>query len=200
MVDAHIGRVLDALDENGLADDTLVVFTSDHGDHDAAHRLEHKSVLYDEAVRVPLIMRLPGRIPAGRVDAERLVSNGLDLFPTLCDYARADVPSGRLGASLRPIAEGRAGAPWRDSLFVESQNGCMVRTGRYAYSVYDCGEHPEALFDHEADPGEMTNVAYRDSQRWVVQRHRESMRDWIDRAGNAIAAAYAQPVELVPQP
>jgi len=196
MVDAQIGRVLDALASNGLANDTLVVFTSDHGDHDASHRLEHKSILYDAAARVPLIMRLPGSIPAHRVDEEHLVLNGLDLLPTLCDYARAEVPPGRLGASLRRIAERRIEAPWRDSVFVESQAGCMIRTDRYAYSIYDSGRHPEALYDHVVDPGEMTNVAYRDENRAVLQRHRALMREWIDRTGNGIAGAYAHPAEL----
>jgi choline-sulfatase len=195
-VDRQIARVLDALDANGLSDDTLVVFTSDHGDHDAAHRLEHKSVLYDEATRVPLVMRLPGCIPAGLADTEHLVSNGLDLLPTLCDYAGAKTPSGRPGASLRPLAAGDTTVPWRESVFVESQHGCMVRTATHAYSVYDSGARPEALYDHTVDPGETENAAYRESHRWVRQRYRELMLEWIDRAGNASTTTYAKPAEL----
>ncbi|MHC4369619.1 MAG: sulfatase family protein, partial [Planctomycetota bacterium] len=82
MVDAEIATVLGALREAGLEDNTLVVFTSDHGDMDSAHKMEHKSVLYEEAVRVPFVMSHKGVIPGGKVDDTHLVSNGLDLLPT----------------------------------------------------------------------------------------------------------------------
>ena len=92
MVDREIGTVLDALKEAGLQENTLIVFTSDHGDMDSAHKLEHKQVLYEESVRVPFIMSYAGRIPAGVIDDTHLVSNGLDLLPTLCDYAGIKTP------------------------------------------------------------------------------------------------------------
>lgn len=140
-VDRQIGRVSNALYESGQADNTLIVFTSDHGDHDSAHRLEHKSILYEESALVLFVMAMKGVIPQGRVDNTHLISNRLDLLPTLCDYARAPVPEGLLGRSNRLIAENGTASDWRDSLVVESQNGQMIRTDRFKYCVYDCGEN-----------------------------------------------------------
>ncbi len=104
MVDKKIRTLLDALREAGLEDNTLIVFTSDHGDMDSAHKMEHKSVLYEESVRVPFIMSYKGVIPQGMVDDTHLVSNGLDLLPTLCDYAGIETPEGPRGRSLRSLA------------------------------------------------------------------------------------------------
>ena len=86
-MDAEVGRVMDALKSAGLREQTLVVYTSDHGDGDASHHWNQKMVLYEEAVRVPLIVSWPGHTPAGKVDDARLVSMGLDLLPTFCQFA-----------------------------------------------------------------------------------------------------------------
>ena len=156
-VDQHIGRVLDALDANGLADNTLVVFTSDHGDHDASHRLEHKTVLYEEAARVPLIIRSPGQAAPGRVDREHLVSNGLDLAPTLCDYAGLAPHPSLPGLSLRPLVAGEQPDGWRSYLPVENEIGRMLHFGDTKYLCYDSGAHAEQFADLVNDPGETRN-------------------------------------------
>jgi arylsulfatase A-like enzyme len=184
MVDRQIGRVLDALRQTGLEQDTLVVFTSDHGDHDASHRLEHKSELYENACRVPLIVSLAGATPPGKVDQSHLVSAGLDLIPTLCDYAGIRPPAGLLGKSLRDLAEGRKPAAWRDQVVVESLAGRMVRTGRYKYNVYATGAHREQLFDLEADPGEMINLAEDSKHRTVLDEHRARLKTWARQTGD----------------
>jgi len=190
-VDRKIGIVLDALREAGLEENTLIVFTSDHGDLDGAHRLEHETLLYEESVRVPFIMSLKNRIPAGRVDATHLVSNGLDLLPTLCDYAGIPVPEGLHGCSVRAVAEGNmAGPAWRDHVVAESRNSRMVRTSRYKYVVYDCGERRETLVDMEEDPGEMKNLASEPKLAGVLNHHRRLLADWIDRTGDKIGAEY----------
>ena len=191
MVDAKIGKVLGALRDAGLEDKTLVVFTSDHGDHDSAHRLEHKSVLYEEAARIPLLMSYKGAIPARAVDETHLVSTGLDLLPTLCDYAGAAPPRGLFGASLRPVAEGKAPAGWRDHLVVESQNGRMVRTARFKYCVYDSGPRREQLTDLQDDPGEMKNLAYDAKHKPTLDRHRQLLSQWVARTGDKIGQRYA---------
>jgi choline-sulfatase len=157
-VDAQIGRVLDALRANGHWENTLVILTSDHGDMDASHRMEHKTVFYEEAAHVPLILSWPGVIVPGGVDAT-LVSNGLDLLPTLCDFAGVDAPADIAGHSLRPLAEGRRPDGWRTSLPVESEMGRMIVTDRYKYMRYDEGENAEQLIDLVADPHEMRNAA-----------------------------------------
>jgi arylsulfatase A-like enzyme len=190
-VDAQIGRVLDALRDAGLEKETLVVFSSDHGDMDAAHRLEHKSVLYEEACRVPFIVSLPGVTRAGGVDTSHLVSSGLDLIPTLCDYAGIKPPAGLPGRSVRSLAEGRNTPNWPDQVVAESQNGRMLRTARYKYAVYETGRRREQLTDLTSDPGEMTNLAYDPKCQDMLQEHRSRLRRWIEQTGDQIGKRYA---------
>ena len=171
-VDAQLGRVLAALRASGQAENTLVVFTSDHGDMDAAHRMEHKTAFYDEAARVPLLVAWPGVTPSGVVDAH-LVSNGLDLLPTLCDFGGAETPTDLAGLSLRPLAEGAMPTSWRTALPVESEMGRMIVTDRYKYMLHDEGLHREQLIDLVADPGESRNAAADPEQRERLTSLRE---------------------------
>ncbi|MHC4641415.1 MAG: sulfatase family protein [Planctomycetota bacterium] len=194
MVDRKIGIVLDALRDAGLEDNTLIVFTSDHGDMDSAHRMEHKSVLYEESVRVPFIMSYKERIHTGMVDDTHLVSNGLDLLPTLCDYAGIEVPKGLHGRSLRPIAEGKNTNQWRDFVVSESQNGRMLQTSNFKYCIYDSGRHREQLIDLKRDPGEMKNLAKAGDYKDILHKHRQYLRGWIERTGDRIAADYVNTV------
>ncbi len=172
MVDAQISRIREAVREAGRERETVIIFTSDHGDMDAAHRMEHKTAFYEEACRVPLIVSWPGVTPAGAVDDVHLISNGLDLFPTLCDYAGIAPPEDLQGMSFRPLAEGRTPRSWRTYLPVESEIGRMVITGRYKYMLYDRGENREQLIDLRRDPGEMRNAARDPGYRDVLDEHR----------------------------
>lgn len=159
MVDAQIGRLLDAMEERGIRENTVVIFTSDHGDMDGSHQLEHKTVLYEEAVRVPFIVSHPDVAGAGTVD-DRLVSVGLDLLPTVCDYAGRDPPNHCAGRSVRPLVEGAFDGPtdgWRSHVSIESELGDAIVTDRYKYVRYDRGDHREQLYDLQADPGETRN-------------------------------------------
>lgn len=158
-VDKQIGVILDALDASGQADDTLVIMTSDHGDHAGSHRLEHKTFFYDEAARVPWLMRLPGRIRAGAVEGDCLVATGLDLMATCCDYAGVAVPAVCKGQSLRGIAEGAAGATVRTQVYGENIISRMVVTKDWKYVRYDGGANAEQLYDLQKDPGETRNHA-----------------------------------------
>jgi arylsulfatase A-like enzyme len=106
-VDDHIGCVLKRLDELGLARNTLVVFTADHGEMLGSHGLVSKMVFHEEAVHVPLIMRMPGAIKPGAVVKDPV--SGLDLFATILDYLGVQAPA-RDGDSLRPLIEGRGKA------------------------------------------------------------------------------------------
>jgi len=190
--------VLNALREAGLEDSTLIVFTSDHGDMDSAHKLEHKQVLYEESVRIPFIMSYRGVIPQGKVDDTHLVSNGLDLVPTLCDYAGIETPEGLQGRSLRSLARGKdtkegprkAPSQWRDFVVSESQSGRMLRTGRFKYCIYDSGRHREQLIDLKNDPGEMKNLAEVEDYKDVLHTHRQLLQGWVERTGDKIAAEY----------
>jgi arylsulfatase A-like enzyme len=189
-VDAQIGTVLQALRDAGLEENTLVVFTSDHGDMDSAHRLEHKSVLYEESVHIPFIISWKGKLPARRVDREHLVSNGLDLLPTICDFAGTPAPAGLSGRSIRPLVEGHDVKGWRDHVVGESQNGRMVRTQHFKYCLYDGGAGREMLIDLRSDPGEMKNLAGSPDHQLELNRHRQLMADWVKETSDQMAAAY----------
>lgn len=157
MVDSQISVIVDVLDELDLWANTVVVFTSDHGDHDAAHRLEHKTTFYDESARIPLIVAAPdGR--RGITDSLHLTSNGLDLFATLADYAGSAERADERGRSLRQVIEGSSRA-WRVNLPIESEIGRCVVSRSFKYARYDAAGDEEQLVDLDSDPGEMRNVA-----------------------------------------
>eukprot|EP01050_Picozoa_sp_SAG11_P017707 SAG11_NODE_2582_length_3196_cov_3.337100_1_plen_490_part_00 len=181
-VDAQIGVIVGALDASGQADNTLVILTSDHGDHNGSHGLEHKTVLYDEAARVPWIMRLPGRIQAGAV-SDSLVSTGLDLMATCCDFAGVPQPAHCLGVSQRAAAEGAA-SHGRDCVYAENQVSFMVADRRFKYVLYDHGADREQLYDREVDPGETRNHAADNNA--VLERMRDALAR--ERAAHAAVA------------
>lgn len=184
MVDAHIGRILDTVRESGLEENTLIIFSSDYGDMDSAHRMEHKTALYEEAARVPLIVSCKGVTPPGLVNDTHLVSNGLDLIPTLCDYAEIEPPNDLTGRSFRPLAEGRTPQSWRTHLWIESEFGYMIRSERYKYLLYDAGKNREQLIDIEVDPGEMKNLATDAAYQEILKEHRDCFQSHQDIAKN----------------
>jgi len=189
-VDREIGLVLDGLRKAGLEENTVVIFSSDHGDGHGAHRWNQKSVLYEEAVRVPMIVSWKGVTKGAVADREHLVSNGLDLLPTICDYAGVEAPPGLAGLSLRPLAEGKRPRTWRRELVAETifdggrgydARGRMLRAGQYKYVCYDRGKHREQLFDLEADPGEMVNLAADPARAPVLEDMRRRLARHIAR-------------------
>ena len=190
-VDAQIGRLLDALKKNGLEENTLVVFTSDHGDMDGSHRLASKNVFYENSAGVPFIMQYKGVIPPSQVDEKSLVSNGLDVVPTLCDYAGVSAPEYLLGRSLRPVAENQKDNSRRPFIVAENNTGRMLRTARFKYCVYKEGEIRESLVDLVKDPGEMNNLAGRKGFEKHLNKHREFMQKWITESKDAEAKAFA---------
>jgi arylsulfatase A-like enzyme len=188
MVDAEIGRLLDTVRELGLEDNTAIVFSSDHGDGTGAHRWNQKQVLYEEPTRVPFIVSYKGVTRPGHVDREHLVSTGLDLMPTLCDYAGIDAPAGIRGMSVRALAEGRSPSSWRDFLVSETTfcglgedfglSGRMLRTNRYKYIVYSKGTPREQLFDMDHDPGETVDLSAIAEHRSLLREHRAQLAAW----------------------
>jgi arylsulfatase A-like enzyme len=184
VADAELGKLLDALDRAGLADKTLVVFTSDHGEGCAGHRFVVKLTPYEEAVAVPLIARLPGVIPAGGV-CDSHIASGIDLLPTFCDFAGAVIRTGLPGRSLKPflMSPEAAGRDFAVSS-VDPDPGMpelscrMVRTREYKYIAFSMGEPAEALYDLAQDPGETRNVAADPAHQAALARHREILAAW----------------------
>lgn len=195
-VDAEIGKLLDALRKNGLEENTLVIFSSDHGDGMAAHQWLGKCCHYEEAMRVPFIVGLPGVIEPGRVDRTHMVSSGPDFYATVLDYAGIAIPDGCQGISLRPLLEGTSGPDaWRDQIVSEiwapgnsprrgeswkSAWGRMLRTARFKYTVYDRGKHREQLHDVQNDRGEMHNLAGDPNYRDALNEHRRRLAAWCN--------------------
>jgi len=175
MVDAEVGRVLQALEDSGEADNTLVVFTADHGEGRGRHHLVTKNYLYDEAAKVPLVVAAPGAA-RDRQDATHLVS-GLDVLPTVCDYAGVAPPTHMHGFSLRPLLEGK-GTWSREYAPAEvTITGRMVRTPRYKYIAYK-RDPVEQLFDMRKDPGETRNLAPDGSYASTLAEHRKLLAEW----------------------
>jgi len=162
-VDKNIGRMLDYLDESGLAKDTIVVYSSDQGFYLGEHGWYDKRWMYEESFRMPLIVRWPGIAPAGsRVSS--LVQN-IDFAPTLLDAAGVDVPLEMQGESMLSLLEEGDGVPWREAVYyhyyergehnVPPHEG--VRTDRYKLIHFTELDEWE-LFDLVEDPSEMNSV------------------------------------------
>ena len=131
-IDDVVGRVLDALDQSGQAEETLIMFTSDHGDMLGSHDQFGKSLLYEESIRVPLIARGPG-LPQGGVPSDGVASL-VDLAPTLLDAAGLDRPDAMQGQSLLPMLRGDASGP--EAAFIETDiDGIGIRTTDYLYGL-----------------------------------------------------------------
>ena len=181
-VDSEIGKIVAEIDRQNLWDDTVVIFTSDHGDGCGAHHWNQKTALYEEVANVPLIVCLPGKKDDGKV-SEILVNEGIDLMPSVCDWAGASVPEGRSGVSIRQLLEEEA---TRESIVTETNFlqtsgtlGWMVRTPRYKYVLYDKGQYREQLFDMQTDRGETRNLAVEARYSEILREHREILRQWF---------------------
>jgi arylsulfatase A-like enzyme len=165
-VDENVGRVLDYLDQKGLAESTLVIYTSDQGFYLGEHGWYDKRFMYEESLAMPLVLRYPRAVPAGRA-SDSLVLN-LDFAPTLLDFAGVEVPEEMQGRSLRPLLDGPPPADWRDAIYyhyyeyphgwhdVRTHYG--VRTDRYKLIRFYGDESFWELYDLATDPTEVRNV------------------------------------------
>lgn len=200
-VDALIGKVLDTLEQSGQRDNTVIVFTSDHGDCHGAHKFNQKTVFYEESARVPFILSYKGKIKHGTTD--KLVNTGIDILPTILDYAGIAKPSKLPGRSLRKIAEGKEVSQWREYIVVQNHmtqggpvngvtpkvKGRMVRSDRYKYCIYDTGKHRESLFDLKNDSGETVNIATDPASKKIVRQHRDFLKEHAERFDDVVARA-----------
>lgn len=185
--DAQVGRVLSALRKAKQEDDTLVIFTSDHGEGMASHGWVTKLMLYEEEVMVPLIISWKGETPAEVMDIRHLTT-GLDILPTMCDYAGIESPSEIHGQSLKTLIENPE-LPGAEFVVSELQpapeqlemKARMVRTGRHKYVTFSEGHNPELFFDLQDDPFEMQNLAREYRMKVEIERHRALLRQWIEK-------------------
>jgi arylsulfatase A-like enzyme len=175
-VDDNLGRVLDYLDEAGLAENTVVVYSSDQGFFLGDHGWYDKRWMYEESLRIPLIVRWPGKIAGGSVN-EDLVLN-LDFAETFLELAGVPIPAGMQGRSLVPLLRGETPADWRDAIYYQYYafpdwhwvpRHYGVRTDQYKLvHYYQIGEWE--LFDLDADPHELRSVYAEPGYADVVAR------------------------------
>ncbi len=157
-VDDNLGMVLDALEREGLADHTIVVFLGDHGFHLGDHGFWSKYSMLEATRRAPLIVRVPGAPANGKVCRE--IVEFVDLVPTLGELVRLELPANLEGISFVPLLVDPR-RPWKKAMFMvedDSELGQAVRTRRYSYLEFTKGPLPAALFDLEKDPWETVNV------------------------------------------
>ena len=193
-MDEQVGRAVAALDRLGLADKTIIVFTSDHGYHMGEHGLWQKMSLFEESARVPLLIVAPGVTEKGSL-AKSPVSH-VDLFKTLAELCDVEVPSNVQGQSLVPMLRdpsvsgrgwaltqvSRGGGRARATVArdVSSQDkrffGYSLRTARWRYTEWDEGAHGRELYDHQSDASELTNLADKPQHAATVKELSEQLR------------------------
>jgi arylsulfatase A-like enzyme len=185
-VDRQVGQVLEALRRSGQEENTLVIFTSDHGEGLGAHHWTGKLNFFDEEAAVPLIVSWKGVTPAGRINREHLAST-LDFLPTICDYAGVPLPAETHGQTLRPTIQEPAQASREFVVSEMAMAGAggrgrsfMLRSAKHKYMVFSTpqGRPAEMFFDMEADPGEMKNLSGDPALASEVERHRQLLAQW----------------------
>lgn len=198
--DAQIAILLKTLAENHLDQNTVIIFTSDHGDGDGAHRWHQKSVLYEESCRVPFIISWPGNARKNETD-DHLINVGIDMMATISDIVGTAMPKGPYyGKSALPFVFDRnSAAPSHAYAVSESEviasaknfyEGRAIRTPEFNYHVWSQGTHREQLFDVVKDPGETRNLAEDPAYAGQLERHRKLLAEWLkstdDTYGRAI--------------
>jgi arylsulfatase A-like enzyme len=182
-VDENVGRVLDYLDQSGLAENTIVIYTSDQGFYLGDHGWFDKRFMYEESLRMPLVVRYPKEIKPGSVNGDIVLN--LDFGETFLDYAGVPVPADMQGRSLRPILQGQTPGDWRTSMYyhyyeypavhsVKRHYG--VRTQRYKLIHFYNDIDEWELYDLQRDPDELKNL-YADARHGdVVQELKAELK------------------------
>ena len=188
-VDAQVGVVLDALDRLDLWKNTVVVFCADHGYHLGDHGgLWHKLSLFENGTRVPLIVYAPDQAANGYTCSR--LTESVDIYPTLTELCGFDAPSGLEGTSVVPLLRNPA-RKWKRGAFCivgrgeelaeAPENilffGRTVRTEQWRFTEWDGGKQGEELYDHQADPGELNNLARTSAHAGTVKRLRSLLQE-----------------------
>lgn len=185
-VDDSIGRILDYLDAEGLAESTLIIYMGDNGFSWGEHGLIDKRHFYEESGKVPLLMRYPAGIDAGQT-VEQLTNN-TDIAPTILDYANVEPPKHFVGRSISDIINGKAIDNWRANIFYEyyweydfpmTPTTFGMRDDRYKYIRYHGIWDRNELYDLENDPDEMHNLIEAPEHQARIQKMVGQLYDWL---------------------
>jgi len=187
MVDAHVKQVVDELENQGLLENTVIIYTSDHGDGHASHKWNQKMTFYEEAVNVPFIVSWKGKTKAGYIDEATLSSTGLDIFPTILRIAGVPIPESLHGVDMVPqVLANPKGEVLPEREYVVSEinqlggnfKGRMVVSKNYKYILFNGGANREQLFDLVNDPGELHPVTYKPEYHEQLIAHRNMLLEW----------------------
>jgi arylsulfatase A-like enzyme len=193
-LDWNIGRLLNALEQAGISDNTIVVFSSDHGEMFGAHGRRAKNIFYEEAARIPFLIRQPNKIRAGTV-SDACIST-VDIMPTILSLMGLQMPEGIEGMDLSLCAIGGGGAE-PQAAFLENTGACAawedghewraLRDKQYTYAIYRV-DKSELLFDNKNDPYQMKNLASNAKYNKTLERFRgmlarkmESLNDTFEK-------------------
>ena len=183
-LDAQVGKVLNTLREEGLEENTIVIFTSDHGYLLGEHRFWMKVSLMEESARVPLIIKVPGQQPAVCHSLAELI----DLYPTIASLAGWDPPSNLQGQNLAPVIENPEHRVRDFAFSISQRNGIMgylIRTPKWAYIQYgEHSEHGNELYDMEFDPGQFNNLALHPEFETVVANMQKNLASKLEEVKN----------------
>ncbi|TBL74659.1 sulfatase [Paenibacillus thalictri] len=197
LMDSYLGRLMDKLEAKGMLEDTVILFTSDHGDMQGAHRLRLKGVLpYKELYNVPLILYVPGQEPKRKVIPDLLSTSAVT--GTLLDAAGIPVPEECEGGSLLPVL-GRDAPPDGEHVFFEHYKAYWghhpmigVQTAEWKY-VYYLDDQMEEMYDLRNDPDEIVNVAGKQEAEQSRIRLRHMVEDWWEATGAFTRQAIQDP-------
>jgi len=180
--DEALGRMLGALDRSGLAEDTIVLFTADHGDNLGSHGFVQKGGPTEESIRIPWLIRWPGAIPVGAT--HDVVASLVDVAPTLLDLGQMPVPAHMHGRSLGDSVTGRGDPPDPAYAIVETAGGASIRTrSRMCFVPFVQGgrklaDQPTMLYDLDADPYQFRNLAGEEGTMDEERRLASAVREW----------------------
>ena len=201
-IDEGLGRVLEYLHDEGLSDNTLVIYTTDNGFYLGEYGWYDKRFMYEPSLRIPFLLRYPNEVSAGQVE-ERMIMN-IDVAPTLLDYAGIEIPEVMQGESLKPLLNGAA-TDWRDHVYYSYYENSWtlknftqedlsdpsfnfftahrigphrgIRDDRYKLIEYYSDQEYWEFFDLETDPSELNN-RYGDSEyKDIIDRMTEQLRE-----------------------
>lgn len=182
-VDDTVGHLMDALKANGIDDDTIVVFVSDHGDNLGSHHLFNKGQLIEEAIRIPMIFRAP-KLWSAAANREQ-VAQIIDIMPTLLDLACISKPENVQGRSLKPILVGGRKSLSENYAFIETDSGYIgIRTPTHKYGMLleadlrTVVDDRYCFYDLQEDPYEWNNLAHTSQQEDTAECLRSMLLEW----------------------
>ena len=207
-MDGHILNVLNTLEKQGLLENTMIIYTSDHGDGHASHQWNQKMNFYEESVNVPFIVSWKGKTKSGYIDSRILTSSGLDIYPTICKIAGINIDKTLQGKDVSPFCLTKSNSSGEERKFVVSEinqsaqdengDGKNVMVGRMVvsknlkYFIFDSGANREQLFDLASDPGEMYPVTNLPEYKKQLAEHRQMLKDWIRSSSDPF------PLDIIP--